>query len=255
MSRFDKNKVFWWSPKPFLGLRMFQKENVGDLLGPLLVEKILAPKNLKINEIKKQKLLTIGSVIHFAKSGDTLWGTGVNGKINENEHTFQNLDVRAVRGHLTADFLRKRAIVVPDVFGDPGLLVSDFWPRKNQTEKGKIIYIPHMREKVVGVEGVTVLSPLVDIENFLAEIQTAEKVVSSSLHGVIIAESYGIPANLYANNSGETHFKYEDYYSGTNRSAKVFKNFKDAVLHDPSVPELTDIKLKLLNAFPFDLWS
>ncbi len=228
---------------------------MGDLLGPLLVQQILATRSLSISDIKKTKLLTIGSVMHFANDDDTVWGTGVNGKINELQHRFNSLDVRAVRGHLTAHFLQKKGIPVPEIFGDPGILVSDFWPRTKAVEKGKIVYIPHMREKELYQAGMKTLSPLVSLERFVAEIQTAEKVISSSLHGVIVAESYGVPASLYESKSGETPFKYEDYYSGTGRNTfKMFDDISQARQYEPEVPDLSSIKCKLLSAFPWDIW-
>jgi pyruvyltransferase len=253
--KLDKNKVFWWSPEPRWGLKIFQKENVGDLLGPLLVQQILDTRSLNISNIQKRKLLTIGSVMHFANDDDSIWGTGVNGKISASEHKFGRLDVRAVRGPLTAHFLKQKGVAVPEVFGDPGILVSDFWPRTKQVEKGKVVYIPHMREKEIHQPGMKTLSPLLSLQRFSTEIQTAEKVISSSLHGVIIAESYGVPACLYESKSGETPFKYEDYYYGTGRdSYKMFNDISQARSFEPEIPDLSAVKSKLLSAFPWDLW-
>lgn len=225
-------------------------------MGPLLVQKILDTRSLTIDAIQKNKLLTIGSVMHFANDGDTVWGTGVNGKIDVSYHQFSNLDVRSVRGPLTADFLKQREIAVPEIYGDPGILVSDYWPRTEKVEKGKVVYIPHMREKERYQKGMKTLSPLVSLQQFVKEIQTAEKVVSSSLHGVIVAESYGVPACLYESKSGETPFKYEDYYSGTGRSSfKMFDDISLARQYEPEVPDLSAVKIKLLSAFPWDLWG
>ena len=254
-TRLDKTQVFWWSPIPFLGLKIFQKENVGDLLGPLLVQKILDSKGLRIHDINKRKLLTIGSVMHFADTGDTLWGTGVNGKVADTEHHYADLDVRAVRGPLTAEYLKRKSINVPEIYGDPGVLVADLWPRSQATEPGKVLYIPHMREKKFHRKGLQTLSPLVSLEKFIAEIQTAEKVISSSLHGVIIAESYGVPACLFQS-ANETAFKYEDYYQGTGRHTfKVFDDIAAARKYEPEVPDFTLVKKNLLSDFPWDLWQ
>lgn len=252
---FDKRKVFWWSPKPFLGLGIFQKENVGDLLGPKLVQKILQTKGININDIKKEKLLSIGSVLHFANDYDTVWGSGVNGKVNPDFHKFKTLDIRAVRGPRTGEFLSKRGLLDPGVYGDPGILVADYWRRSRESEKNKVIFVPHMRDKVNFGNNISILSPLTEFDKFLVELQSAEKVISSSLHGVIIAESYGIPAVLFENHSGETTFKYEDYYRGTGR--ETFKTYSDldaALRADPLMPDFSTIKQKLMAKFPWDLW-
>ncbi|MDR5172635.1 polysaccharide pyruvyl transferase family protein [Methylobacillus flagellatus] len=253
---FDKRKVFWWSPKPFLGLKIFQKQNVGDFLGPMLVQKILQTQGLNINDIKKEKLLSIGSVLHFANDNDTVWGSGVNGKVNPDFHKFKTLDIRAVRGPLTGEFLKKRGLIDPEVYGDPGILVADYWKRSRPVEKNKIVFIPHMRDKVNLGNNIKILSPLTEFETFLTEIQTAEKVISSSLHGVIIAESYGIPAVLFENHSGETAFKYEDYYRGTGRETfKAYSDINAAFKADPAVPDFSTVKRKLLAKFPWDIWA
>ena len=55
--------------------------------------------------------------------------------------------------------------------------------------------------------------------------------VSSSLHGIVIAEAYGVPAVLVAS-STEPVFKYEDYYAGTGRElpapAATWRDGRDA---------------------------
>lgn len=60
-------------------------------------------------------------------------------------------------------------------------------------------------------------SPKQGAISFTREIVNSQFVISSSLHGVIIAEVYGIPAVLLVNKSDEAWFKYDDYYLGTGR--------------------------------------
>jgi hypothetical protein len=62
----------------------------------------------------------------------------------------------------------------------------------------------------------------------------ADRVVSSSLHGLIFAESLGIPACWLAPVGGEDDLKYYDYYYGTGRFAvKRFDNLEDALRAEP----------------------
>lgn len=254
----DKENIFWWSPRAFLGLPWLVKENAGDYLGPLLVEKILKTKGLDTQDINNKRLLSIGSIFHFARDNDIIWGTGINGKIPLDQLTFTKLDIRSVRGPLTAKILRQKGLKVPEVFGDPGILTSIFWPRDEIEKETNIIYIPHMREKVKNniKENYKVVTPRCSVDNFIKEIQKASKVLTTSLHGVIIAESYGIPAVLMENFSGETDFKYDDYYSGTGRKTPpIFKNVEDAAMYNPSIPDLSYYQDRLLEAFPFDEYS
>ncbi len=96
------SKVYGWSRKDNI-------PNVGDELARKIVREILLFNDINetdfLKKIKNQKLMSIGSVMHFAKTQDVIWGTGVNGKVDINLHKFGQLDVRAVRGPKTRKFL------------------------------------------------------------------------------------------------------------------------------------------------------
>ena len=69
---------------------------------------------------------------------------------------------------------------------------------------------------------------------FIASIYGAERVISSSLHGIIFAESLGIPACWHAPMGGEDERKYYDYYFGTGRwNVKRFETIEDALRAEP----------------------
>lgn len=256
---YDRNKVFWWSPqdKPRFAWLRGTHENAGDVLGPCLVDRIVRQRGLSIHDIRRPRLISIGSVMHFARDGDTVWGSGINGKAPLSMLQFSRLDVRAVRGPLTAALLRERGLAVPEVYGDPGILTSRFWPRTPGRRGGRV-YVPHMREKVswrIALRA-RVVTPLQPLERFIDRISEASIVYSTSLHGVIIAESYGIPAVLIRNQTGETAFKYDDYYQGTGRSGvTTFDRFEDALDYRPPPVALGPVQDRLLAAFPFDLWA
>jgi pyruvyltransferase len=259
----DREQVFWWSPPPppasrWRFLRRAAPENAGDLLGPCLVERILRERGLAIRDIRRPRLFSIGSVLHFARDGDTVWGSGINGKQPLSELCFWRLDVRAVRGPLTAVLLRERGVYVEgDVYGDPGILTARYWPRM-PSGRGGPVYVPHMREQVDREvrRRARVVSPLQSLEGFIDGISEASIVYSTSLHGIIIAESYGIPAVLIRNRSGETRFKYDDYYQGTGRfDMPVFDSLEDVGAYTPAVPDLRALQARLLAAFPLDLWT
>lgn len=69
---------------------------------------------------------------------------------------------------------------------------------------------------------------------FIASIFGAERVISSSLHGIIFAEALGIPACWLAPIGGEDDLKYYDYYFGTQRwTVKRFELLEDALRAEP----------------------
>ena len=251
----DEKNLVWWKPDKNIRNLYKQEYNVGDLLSSLLVERIVNYYG-SVYEKATRPLLAIGSIMHFARTSDVVWGTGVNGKIPLSQLSFDNLDVRAVRGPMTREILIGMGIECPKVYGDPGILTADFFPVRvcKQVDIG---YIPHMEEVIIDVpNGVKLISPLLSLPEFINEILSCTKVISSSLHGVIIAESYGVSAVLLGNTSGETDFKYQDYYLGTGRSEySCIASLADALDYTSEAYDLNEYKKLLLNSFPIDLWG
>lgn len=215
--------LFWF--KKNKGLNWLNGQNFGDYLSMVIVGEI-SRKEKTLRVVKNgQKLLALGSILHFAKNNDIIWGSGVNGKMKEERHRFNNLDVRMVRGPLTEEFLKKKGINVPHVFGDPALLLPHLFPKfKAKPIKNKIIIIPNYNE--LGLltdkipDGIKLVSPLGYWKRILNEILSSELVLSSSLHGIILAEAFDVPVRFVMPIGGETIFKYRDYYEGTGRALK-----------------------------------
>jgi pyruvyltransferase len=209
--------VFYWQPPRSLR-RPFPWHNVGDRLALDLVQRILARRGLTLAQYTggARRVLTVGSVLHFASDGDVVWGTGVNAKAQAGPLKARRLDVRAVRGPLTASRLEELGIDVPAVYGDPGILVSRIFPHERKPRWDYVV-VPHFRERWLRFFPHPTLSPAQAPEPFLRKLVRARRVISSSLHGLVLAESYGIPAVWLENRSGEAPFKYHDYYLGTGR--------------------------------------
>jgi pyruvyltransferase len=83
-------------------------------------------------------------------------------------------------------------------------------------------------------------------------------VITGSLHGLIIAEAYNIPAVLLASDIDNDFFKYEDYYFSTNRMKFDVGNSLDEVIinriYNPSINNLKQLQDNLITSFPSDLW-
>src|SRR5688500_13146478 len=69
-------ELFFWSASS-------GNENFGDYLSLVIVSKLLAKAGLSLMDAthEQARLLAIGSILHFARTGDHIWGTGLNGKI------------------------------------------------------------------------------------------------------------------------------------------------------------------------------
>lgn len=263
--------VFHWNPqrrrykKGFLSrLPIFKRpNNFGDMLGPKIIDALLRQRQTgqKPNFISErregeQMLLGVGSVLHFGRDGDIVWGAGKNGRIPNGSHEFNSLDVRMVRGPLTRDFLKERDIAVPDVFGDPGLLVAHLFPDLTRlAKKFDLTIIPNLNDcPLIDVDPHTLQDPTDDLLTVLRRIASSELVISSSLHGIVVSESLGIPVKVLRP-AIASDFKYLDYFLGTGRSTPppMYDSIKEAIKGESSAPPDFCAK-KMIDAFPFDLF-
>lgn len=107
----------------------------------------------------------------------------------------------------------------PEVYGDPGILISDLFPRRMRLAD-KLGVIPHYEDrehpfvKTAQGAGALVIDPTLPLEEYLTRLQKCECVISSSLDGIILAHSYGIPATWIklSNRVVGDGFKFHDYY-------------------------------------------
>lgn len=251
-----KRSLYWWDP-------IDGSINTGDFLSKVLVEKILETRNKKISgkKSKKNRLFAIGSILHYAKTGDCVWGTGLNGNVSRSHHTFGMLDVRAVRGPLTREFLVSRGIACPERFGDPGILTPWVYPKQlfiGASPHKEYLVVPHFLsdpESFKTHEKNVCMPSLLPVD-FISQIVNSSLVISSSLHGIILAEAYGVPAIFLHAGHKEKAFKYDDYYQGTGRTEYMAVSSVDEALGIPAPPPpgFADQQRALFDAFPFDLW-
>lgn len=242
---------------PFGGRR----NNFGDLLGPVIVRGLLerarAAGAITTPGVgPRPRLVAVGSILHFAQAGDTVWGSGVNGKVAADRHVVDGLDVRAVRGPKTAAFLESRGLRPPVVFGDPGLLAPLVFPQLPELAREPrhaLTIVPNLHDHPKWASHPDAVDPTGDLIGLLERIAQSERVVGSSLHGLVIAESLGVPATLIAPET-ETLFKYEDYYAGTGRASFPIATDLSAALAQAADP-LDWTPEPLIEAFPIDLWT
>lgn len=238
-------------------------ENFGDYLSKIIVGKIA--KNYGFSKMKESsnKILAVGSILHFARTDDIIWGSGINGKIALDKLKFTNLDIKALRGPLTQEVLKKMNIHTPDIFGDPALLMPTLFPNLKYTPiKNKITIIPNLNEYEeclkITPKTYNLISPLRHWTFVFKEILSSEIVYTSSLHGLIICEAFKVPVALFKPFGGETMFKYEDYLEGTNRKLnKVPQSFNTSLKQkDGIVFNEIQFKLnKLTDTFPKEVFE
>jgi pyruvyltransferase len=231
--------------------------NFGDLLGPYIVKELLRRRGLKLRTAASNaRLLSVGSVMQHARDGDVVWGTGVNGKSVTVPFQPKSLDVRAVRGPLTQAFLAERGIVAPSIFGDPALLLGRLFDRAAFARADlsrEVLEIPNLNDFRRGNRGTEALSPQSPLSTCLAAIASSHFVTGSSLHAIIVADAFGIPARLIKSET-EPDFKYRDYYLGSGRDEYSAAGSVAEAVSMGGEPPIDWDHRPLLNAFPEDLW-
>lgn len=164
-----------------------------------------------------------------------IFGTGFLFDPTEKEplpHLRRTPLIHAVRGRLTLDILRKlnvpNAINSKIELGDPGLFFSELWPDVTRCISSKHIrgYVPHESEwnttKLLDLKSRHPEIKLIDVrlpaKKVFESIASCTKIFSSSLHGLIAADSLGIPnrwvkLDIDGRTPEQDRFKFDDYYS------------------------------------------
>ena len=211
--------LFYWSEIKFI---FKKKENYGDLLSKYLVEKIsgkevkwVHPKKQPWYKLDKTNYVTIGSVIHHSSKNSIVWGSG----IIDHEQSIEKADFRAVRGPQTRKFLLKLGYDCPEVYGDPALLLPQYYHPEIQ-KKYKIGIIPHYHDFIQVSEvykddpEILVIDLMtLDVEEVTRQILRCERTISSSLHGIIVSHAYEI-SSVWVEFSDKIFgdgIKYRDY--------------------------------------------
>lgn len=223
----------------------YSRNNFGDQLSSVIAHAVIAPDlpvwNMATENRQSQPagnaVVGLGSILHFATAGDIIWGTGVVPKrfpppalrwwSQLRRVVAPSWDIRAVRGPLTRKFLIEQlGVGCPEVYGDPALLLPEILPHKNRHSQRAYGVIPHYRDLPI-VDDPNVCNPLRPWEDVLDFILECDLVIASSLHGLIVAEAFGIPARWLHHTSlpsadSEGTYKYADYYTSSGRDPACY---------------------------------
>jgi hypothetical protein len=261
--------------------------NMGDLLNVLLMEnyfnlriKRATPLNCDMSAIGSglgnfmvsNKLpLKTAQLVSAAISGNVeVWGTGFISKATADNSFFRKkMNFHAVRGELSKR--RVESILghkIEAVTADAGLL-ADLLVSPMKEKKYALGIIPHFREQTEPVfaelkdkfSNSTIIDLMEDPISVIKKIASCEAIISSSLHGLIVADSYGIPNRwiVVSDKPKGDGFKYHDYYSAygidiepldhRNASTISINQIVDYYRIEPKM--VNEKKALLIDCFPF----
>ncbi|WNZ27065.1 polysaccharide pyruvyl transferase family protein [Leptolyngbya sp. NK1-12] len=200
--------------------------NLGDALSPILVSALSGlPVVHRDFDSWQRRLACAGTIAHGFKHGAVhFWGTGIDRKknpvdanlLNYQKPANTNFHVHAVRGPFTAEILQRQGIAVPSVYGDPvWFLPSLIKPAPEQRyELGVVVHLTELAERTNRAsvdpnllryqippslqDSIRIITTLTEpsfaaLEARVQAITACKRIVSTSLHGLVISEAYGIP--------------------------------------------------------------
>lgn len=237
--------------------------NLGDALSPVMVSALSGLPIVHQNfDTNSERLACVGTIGHALKNGTVhLWGTGMDSiKVNKRKVTTfvyrrpsdTEIRVHALRGKLTAAALEGQGVKTTHIYGDPVWFLPSIM--KPATEKryelGIIVHLSELKaltdESTVHDEFLryhipeslrdrvriitTMVKPTIEaMEQKIKEITSCKRIATTSLHGLVIAETYDIPCVFFQFHgaTGPTFIplmdesyrldrRIRDFYSGVN---------------------------------------
>ena len=180
--------------------------------------------------ITSPNYICIGSVLGwYENKRSEIWGSGFISA--DSKLRVAPAKIHSVRGKLTRQKLLEQGIDCPESYGDPALLMSRYYTPDVQ-KRYRIGVVPHFVDYENEIVNAFIdrnpdcikiqLKGYERWEKVVDQICSCDLILSSSLHGLIVADSYGIP-NLWIRLSDKVYgngFKFLDYFSSVDRDDK-----------------------------------
>ena len=234
------------------------RSNFGDVMNPWLVRKMTGKMSdypvMKGLFIKEPHYFMIGSILSNTNKLSEVWGSGM---LTHDDVVFAE-KFHAVRGPHTRDLLMKMGKKVPAVYGDPAILAPKYFQPANYDKLYQTAIIPHYvdydkirEQELANKTGRLVINVEDSVETIVQQIANSERVVSSSLHGVIVAHSYNVPV-LWAKFSNkligsDKNLKFHDYFNSMDTDFYAAAEMPNGVPTDGELDKLFDKMSKHLH--------
>lgn len=212
-------KLYWWKGKV----------NFGDGLSPLILGRFTGLQMVHA-PISEASVVAIGSVLGLLPRG---WnGTVIgSGRLHpELPVRLRDANVMALRGPLSA-----QGVPGDYVLGDLGLLACHLVNPSNVSRDFRLGIVPHWSDTELTERpefrryDPVLISPKWDPIDVVEMIARCDKIVTSSLHAIIVADSFGIPRRFeYAKRFDREGgiFKFRDYSQSIHAPFEVGKLFR-----------------------------
>lgn len=207
--------------------------NFGDMITP----KIFQYFNIPFEYSGNCEVISTGSIARYtSKNANTLvLGSGI---ISRTDKLSSTAIWKFVRGPMTRNRVIECGGECPTIYGDPGLLLPLMCDESKK--KYDVGIVPHQidfeiaktRFPTYRVINLTTNDPFTTAK----EITECRSIISSSLHGIICAHAYGIPAAWIKsfNSLKGDGVKFEDYYSSVSLRPEI-STMEDLLFTRPEI--------------------
>lgn len=200
--------AYWWN----------RVVNFGDQITPFLVETLSGRSAVNVRGLgirSTNVLCSAGSILQDLEPGNhVVWGSGF---ITPEARPRGIPRILALRGPLSGDIATRIGWQDPGKYGDPGLLLPFLLPAE-RTPSGVAVVPNHALKAstIVDHDDAFLVDPMRGVSAVAREIASAKIVLSSSLHGLILAQAYGRPWVWIRDNSNTLYggdFKFLDFFA------------------------------------------
>lgn len=257
----------------YVPLYYYLSNNFGDAMSYYIAKKISGKQPILLDKDDEDlKYMVTGSILNNDVKNAVVWGCGVAWS---DDVIHDKTKILAVRGRLTGELCKKQEIEFDEVYGDPALLMPRLYTPKNNKKIYKIGIIPHyvdlkivfdninVSEYELGLRGIKIINVCDEVESVIDQIVSCDKIISSSLHGLITSHAYGVPAlwTKFSDKIGGDDFKFLDYFSTTDIIDDSFCDLREGFNLDSIKEIISNVKIPktvikedlnlLYNACPF----
>lgn len=268
----SRPKLFWWKLKKDNPFYISEKQNFGDLLGPYIINKLCKKEPLYFSPLSRlskfyKHSMMVGSIIGYSNNKTIVWGSG----IISSDQVLKGGKFLAVRGPRTLKRILELGFKPPKVIGDPALLLPCLYdPRAHIKKKYSLGIIPHYVDyNTIYSEYKTnnkynIINLMTNnVEFVIDEILKCDFILSSSLHGIICAHAYGIPAIWwqYSAKLAGDNVKFFDYFESVQMfdfkkhvgNSTIDLKESDFISSQPSPDIILKLQKNLLSVFPYKI--
>ena len=230
-------RTYWWRGKG-------GRNNWGDFLTPLILERY-GHAEAVWSERGSADLVCIGSILGHIIGP---WFTGTilgAGKLFEEAIVPHQARILALRGPLSAKHVHGSFAL-----GDPGLLADELV--RIETKKYDLCIVPHFSDKTLAINpeftkwNHVIIDPYSDPLTVIRTMAESAKVVSSSLHGLILADALNLPRRFEP--SGDW-VKEGSFFKVKDHNAAVGLPFEVGKLQEADANKVIDLKTDLKQVF------